>query len=109
AGLQLAALSLSVRSDERAFAQAFQASNRHVMDYLMDEVLASQPPAVQAFLLRTAIVERFCAPLCEAIVGGGAGESDGEGHAAPPSGQPILAYLEQANLFLVPLDEQGMW
>ncbi len=85
AGLQLAALSLRGQSRQQAvaFIAAFAGSNRYIVDYLVEEVLARQPPAIQTFLLRTAVVDRFCAPLCEALLtdpedGGEDGGEDGE-------------------------------
>jgi LuxR family maltose regulon positive regulatory protein len=68
AGLQLAALALQERQDRDAFIQAFSGSHRYVIDYLVDEVLHRQPPQVRTFLIQTSILERFCAPLCEAVV-----------------------------------------
>ncbi|HAJ37921.1 MAG TPA: LuxR family transcriptional regulator [Chloroflexi bacterium] len=99
AGLQLAAISMQGHGDDRAaFIDSFTGSHRFVMDYLVEEVLAQQPVAVQTFLLRTSILERMCAPLCEAVVGE---------HAT--NGQEMLALLERANLFLVPLDSERRW
>lgn len=99
AGLQLAALSMQGHHDDRAdFIQSFTGSHRFVMDYLVEEVLQQQPPHVQTFLLRTSILERLCAPLCDAVV-----DDDSA------SGQETLEYLEQANLFLVPLDNERRW
>jgi LuxR family maltose regulon positive regulatory protein len=96
-GLCLAALSLRGAKDPAAFVQSFQASgHRYVMEYLVDEVLSQQPPAMQGFLLRTSILERFCAPLCDAAL---------DRHDS----QTILEELDQANLFLVPLDFEGKW
>jgi len=100
AGLHLAALSLKGQADRTAFIQAFAGDDRHVMDYLVDEVLSRQSEAVLRFLLRTAILERLCGPLCDAVVGG---------DDQPGSGQDILEYLEQANLFIVPLDNRRQW
>ena len=97
AGLRLAALSLISTSDQTAFVQAFSGSgHRYVMDYLMDEVLSHQSLDIQAFLLRTAILSRFCAPLCDAIL-------DRQGS------QIIVEELDHANLFLVSLDMEGKW
>lgn len=100
AGLQLAALSLQGQAPQAAasFIHSFSGSHHFVMDYLVEEVLNQQSAAVQRFLLCTSILERFCASLCDAVVG-----------AAPPSGQATLAYLEQANLFLIPLDNERRW
>jgi LuxR family maltose regulon positive regulatory protein len=99
AGLQLAAISMQgYGGDRAAFIDSFTGSHRFVMDYLVEEVLAQQPAAVQTFLLRTSILERMCAPLCAAVVGEGA-----------TNGQEMLALLERANLFLIPLDDERRW
>ena len=96
AGLQLAALSLQGRTDIPGFIQAFTGSHRHVVDYLVQEVLARQPEPVQTFLLETAVLERMTSSLCEAVTG-------------KPEGEAMLERLEQANLFLVPLDDERQW
>ena len=99
AGLQLAALSLRDIRDPgelAAFIEAFTGSNRFVIDYLADEVLARQPQLVRDFLLRTAVLERLTGPLCEAVTG----HADGAG---------TLEHLERSNLFVVPLDSQRSW
>jgi LuxR family maltose regulon positive regulatory protein len=100
AGLHLAALSLQGHEDRAAFIQDFAGDDRHVMDYLVGEVLSRQPKAVHRFLLRTAILERLCGPLCDAVMGE---ESQGAGS------QAILEGLERANLFIVPLDNRRQW
>jgi len=96
AGLQLAALSLQGQKDVSGFIQSFGGSHRFVLDYLGEEVLRSQPAEVQGFLLRTSILERFCGPLCEALVPGA-------------DGRQVLESLEKANLFIVPLDGERRW
>jgi LuxR family maltose regulon positive regulatory protein len=99
AGLQLAALSLrdvSDRGDVAEFIGAFAGSNRFVIDYLVDEVLARQGAEVRDFLLRTAILDRMTGSLCDAITGGSYG------------GQ-VLADLDRGNVFLVPLDAERSW
>jgi len=97
AGLQLAALSLSGHADKDSLIASFSGSHRYLVEYLLEEVVSRQPDEVQAFLLSTSILERLSAPLCDAILGG------------ISSSEAILAYLEQANLFLVPLDDRGYW
>lgn len=101
AGLQMAAVSLRGRTaaaDVTAFVEAFTGSHRHVLDYLAEEVYRCQPPAVRDFLLRTSVLERFCAPLCAAV-------TDGDAVLA----QEILEQLEHTNLFVVPLDDERRW
>jgi LuxR family maltose regulon positive regulatory protein len=96
AGLQMAALSLQNREDRSGFIRGFGGSHRHVVDYLVGEVLEMQPPGRQKFLLVTAVLARFCASLCDELFGG-------------TGSQEILEELERSNLFLVPLDEERAW
>jgi len=97
AGLQLAALSLRGQADPAGFVAAFGGSHRFVLDYLADEVLDGQPGQVRAFLLETSVLERLSAELCDAVTG-------------RADSQAMLADIERAGLFLVPLDEvRGWW
>jgi LuxR family maltose regulon positive regulatory protein len=98
AGLQLAALSIQGQSDTAGFIKSFTGSHHFVLDYLMEEVLQQQSESVQAFLLRTSILERLCGPLCDTVL-----------LAPSGSGQKTLEYLEHANLFIVPLDNERRW
>jgi len=98
AGLQLAALSLQGNQDPDAFIESFTGSHRFVLDYLMEEVLEQQSEGVQNFLLSTSILEHFNASLCDALL-----------PENPISGQEALSWLEQVNLFLVPLDNERCW
>jgi LuxR family maltose regulon positive regulatory protein len=105
AGLQLAALSMQGRTAERVadFVAAFSGSNRHVIDYLAEEVLAQQPEEIRDFLRQTAILDRLSAPLCDAVC------SMGTGVTGRDDSGVMLKRLERANLFLIPLDEQHRW
>ncbi|MBN1875074.1 MAG: hypothetical protein JXA33_12650 [Anaerolineae bacterium] len=96
AGLQLAALSLRGREDVAGFIDAFSGSNRHVIDYLAAEVLAQQPDELRDFLCQTSILDQLTTSLCQAVTGK-------ENSAA------LLRQLQQANLFLTPLDQHGEW
>lgn len=98
AGLQLAALSLQGQSDVAGFIKSFTGSHRFVLDYLMEEVLQKQSKSIQTFLLRTSILERLCGPLCDAVL-----------LDPTASGQETLEYLEHANMFIVPLDNERRW
>ncbi|HTP02437.1 MAG TPA: AAA family ATPase [Anaerolineales bacterium] len=71
ASLQLAAISMKDRSDVSGFIRAFTGSHAYVAEYLAEEVLQRQPVAVRDFLLRTSILERMNASLCEAVSGEG--------------------------------------
>ena len=98
AGLQLAAISMQGQKDTTGFIKSFTGSHHFVMDYLVEEVLQRQPENIQTFLLRTSILNRLCGPLCDAVL---------LDSSAP--GQETLEYLEQANLFLIPLDNERHW
>jgi LuxR family maltose regulon positive regulatory protein len=122
AGLQLAALAMRVYADaqptpdKQNFLQDFTGSNRFILDYLIEEVLQHQPKIIQAFLLQTSILNRLCAPLCDAILGD-MEVSLADIHIPRPivhpssasSSQTILEYLDHANLFLIPLDSEQRW
>lgn len=98
AGLQLAALSLQGRDPEEteAFLVAFNGSHRYVIDYLVDEVLSRQDPALREFLRRTAVLDRFTPPLCDEVT-----DRD--------DSRELLRRIEANNLFLVPLDGEREW
>ena len=67
-GLRLAALTLRAGEDPEAIVASLTGSDPAFADYLMDEVLSRQPRDVQTFLLRTAILDRFCVSLCAAVL-----------------------------------------
>jgi len=98
AGLQMAAISMQARTDTTGFIQSFTSSHHFVLDYLVEEVLHQQSESIQAFLLRTSVLDRLCGPLCDAVL-------------LDPSipGQATLEYIERANLFIVPQDDERRW
>ncbi|HZU04232.1 MAG TPA: LuxR family transcriptional regulator, partial [Ktedonobacteraceae bacterium] len=96
AGLHLAALSLQERPDVQQFLADFTGSHRHLIDYLVEDVLSHQSADVQSFLLHTCILDRLCSSLCEAVTDESAG-------------QAMLERVEAAHLFLTPLDNQRQW
>ncbi len=96
AGLQLAVLALSGHNDIDRFVRDFTGSHRYILDYLADEVFSRQTPETCDFLLKTSILERMTAGLCDAVTG-------------QENGRAMLGWLEHENLFVVPLDEQGLW
>ncbi len=102
AGLQMAALSLRGRARTQGADAtaldfvAFDGGHHYIIDYLAAEVMRQQPAEVCAFLRQTAILDRFNASLCDAVTG-------------RCDSQAMLAHLEKANLFLIPLDDQRQW
>ncbi len=96
AALQLAALSLQGREDTAGFLAGFAGDDRFVVDYLVEEVLQRQSPAVRSFLLRTSVLRRLTGRLCDAVTG-------------QEGGKDMLDALERGNLFVVPLDDRREW
>ena len=96
AGLYLAALSLAGIGERRAGIGQFGPTHSYVADFLTEEVLDASDPATRELMLRCSVLERFCGPLCDAVL-------DTEGAA------DLLRALSRTNLFLVPLDDHGEW
>ena len=96
AGLYLATLTIRGRASAHEFIEAFAGDNRHVVDYLSSEVLAGLPEEMRGFLLHTSVLQRLCAPLCDAVTD-------------RPGSVRMLHELERSNFFLVPLDTKREW
>jgi ATP/maltotriose-dependent transcriptional regulator MalT len=94
AGLYLASIPLGRASDKHAYVSGFGASSRHILDFLVTEVVDGEDPAMQTLMRRSSILERLSGPLCAAVTG----ETDST---------EILATLATNNLFLTPLDDTG--
>jgi len=93
ASLQLAALSMQDREDIPTFIKAFTGDDRHIVDYLAEEVLNLQSEQIQNFLLQTSILNRLSEQLCDFVTG-------------QAGSQKILNELERGNLFIIPLDNK---
>jgi LuxR family maltose regulon positive regulatory protein len=96
AGLRLATLALPSIADLARFAEGI-AGTQYLMDYLVEEVLATQPPATQGFLVRTAVVDRVCASLADALMP----------DAAAAGGRETLQQLARDSFFLEPTKDEG--
>ncbi|MCL7452525.1 MAG: LuxR C-terminal-related transcriptional regulator, partial [Anaerolineae bacterium] len=95
-GLQLAGLSIRDRANPSEFIAALSGSHRFILSYLAEEVLNQQPEEIQHFLLQTSILDRLNGDLCNTVTG----RSDA---------RAVLERLFHANLFVVPLDDEGRW
>lgn len=95
-GLQLVGLSLKSQPDQAAFIQQFTGSHRYILDYLTEEVLRTLPSGLRDFLLQTAVLDRMCPDLCEAIT-------------RHPDSHRLFDRVCRKNLFLIPLDSEGLW
>lgn len=109
ASLQLAAVAMqSARIKPAArhqFVTSFAGTDRYIVDYLVGEVL-QQHPDLELFLLHTAVLDRFCASLCDALC---QVIPDSVTNEVRLVSQALLDRLERANLFLIPLDHERQW
>lgn len=103
AGLQLVALAMEAHPEHGALIAALSRPHRFIVEYLSDEVLRRLPHHLQTFLLQTSILDRLCAPLCDAVV------LDEAASAQAAYSQLVLDEIERKNLFLIPLDGHGHW
>ena len=96
AGLQLAALSMQGNKDVSGFIREFAGDHRYIVDYLVEEVLQSQPEPIHRFLLQTAILDQLNGSLCDAVTG-------------KEEGNAPLEALQRGNFFVIPLDDKRNW
>jgi LuxR family maltose regulon positive regulatory protein len=103
-GLQLAALSMQQRGDVDPRLLEPQADAQYVMEYLFAEVFSHQPPEIRQYLLVTAILDRFCGPLCEALCA-----PESEPLPCKIGEREFIAWLKKENAFLISLDSEDHW
>ena len=84
------------RAEVTQFIEAFAGSHHFILDYLIEEVLLRQPEPIRDFLLQTAILDKLCGPLCDAVMD-------------QTESKRMLKELERGNLFLIPLDDKREW
>jgi LuxR family transcriptional regulator, maltose regulon positive regulatory protein len=96
AGLYLAALALRESKEPAAAAERFAGNDRLVADYLRDEALRTFPDGLRQFLVRSSVLDRLSARVCDDVL-----ERDDSAR--------MLESIEASNLFLVPLDRRREW
>ncbi|VVS92626.1 LuxR C-terminal-related transcriptional regulator [Desulfoluna spongiiphila] len=103
AGLRLAGLYLQGHQDLRTMAEELSGSSTHIAEYLFAEVLSRQSPEMVFFLQETAILDRFCAPLCQRL------HQPRTGSDPEASAEQFIRWLKENNLFVIGLDNEGYW
>ncbi|MCJ8168565.1 LuxR C-terminal-related transcriptional regulator [Atopomonas sediminilitoris] len=94
--LHLLALALQRHPNPANFIDALSGTERNIADYLAEDVLAQLDQPMQHFLEQTSALDEFCAELCDSLLG-------------REDSQERIAFLQHAQLFIIPLDEQGKW
>ena len=98
-GLRLTAEALRHQQDPETFLQGFDADTRSVHDYLVEEVVSGQPADIRDHMRQAAILDRFCAPLCEAVWMTGDQEA----------GLAFNEFIQAKGMLLLPLDPKREW
>ncbi|MCB2180318.1 LuxR C-terminal-related transcriptional regulator [bacterium] len=96
AGLKLAALSLQGQDQTKNIFTLDEFNSRYILDFMTEEVLSHQDAATKDFLLKTSILDELSPSLCDALLG-------------RDDSWKMLQFLEEANLFITPMDEIGQW
>ncbi|KRF10252.1 hypothetical protein ASG89_01585 [Paenibacillus sp. Soil766] len=95
-GLQLAAITLKRSVNIADTIRQFNGQQRHISDYLLEEVFGHLSESLREFLLATSVLSRMNRELCMAVTG-------------QEDSQAQLEQLEKLNLFIIPLDDQRNW
>ena len=95
-GLYIAALAIRAGTRQSEVGFTFTGDDRYMGDYLRSELLDRVSDSEVSFLTRTAVLDRMCGSLCDAILG------------ATTSGR-VLEQMESRNLLVVPLDRRREW
>ncbi len=96
AGLRIALPILSSADDHSEGLKSISGERRELRDFFAEDLFAGQPAQAQQTLLRISLLQKFCAPLCEAITG-------------LPNGRRVLDWCENAGLFVIALDDTRTW
>ena len=103
-GLRLAAIVMQHHGDIAGTLPERHTDMQYVMEYLFNEVFAHQPPECKQYLLNSAILDRFCGPLCDAV-----NDTEDRSDQDQMDGWEFIARLKKKNLFLIDLDVENRW
>ena len=103
--LHTAAISLVDHAITTHPGRELQGGSYYLQEYLLAEVLSRLASYNRARLLKVSLLDRFCAPLCDAVCQ----DQDAGSQPKTMTGQTFIRWLGDANLFLIKLDERGEW
>jgi len=104
AGIQLMTKFLKHSGDLDDMIASLKGGFRTIVDYLMEEVLSKQPSEMAKLMTASAIPDKFCASLCDALC-----ELDAETCNDLINGDEFIVRLQKDNLFLIALDTKNQW
>ena len=101
AGIRLAMLASIHRENPGDYLNSFGSKTRHFREYILQDLIEGLPDSVTTGLMSAAVLDQFCAPLCEACIA----NEDKSGD----SGLKFMDFVRQSGLPIVPLDDEGNW
>ena len=103
-GLQLMSLASRSSEDPGGFLMQLHGGIQQIQEFIAHEVIDRQPHGLRDWLLKSAILDRFCVQLCDAVC------ASGEDVETPLlEGGRFIELLRDNNLFVIPLGTQGEW
>ena len=109
AGMHLLSDSMANRKDAKHLVEGLQGSFSSIVEYLLAEVLSRQPAEMARRMVETALTNRFCASLCNAMHGQKVGSVISGQDNDAIDGQTFIEHLKTNNLFLISLDTESRW
>ncbi len=103
-GLRLVSLTLRKLENRDGFLRKLHGGSQQIQEYLANEVIAQQSPLMQDWLLRSAMLDRFCEPLIQAVC-----TAETRAGAAATDRGKFIESLLVGNLFVIPLDTGDEW
>ena len=104
AGMRLMSQSLKSSADLDHLLAGLEGGFAAIVDYLVAEVLSQQSAEMTESMVAISILNRFCAPLCDALR-----NADSETGEHWIDGAALIAKLQKDNLFLIALDSENRW
>lgn len=104
AGMRLMMQSMKYSGDLDLLLRGLKGGFIAIVDYLVTEVLSHYSQEMVRLMAATSILDHFCAPLCDALLG-----SDAAPGAGKMNSEKFIARLQKDNLFLIALDSENRW
>jgi len=102
-GLKLVALACRRAPNIDKFVAQLGGNLPDTATYLLDEVLTALPAALSGYLIKTAVLDRFCPALLDAL------RPNSDSTDDEIDGRRFVELIDQSNLFVVPLDINSEW
>lgn len=103
-GLRLVSMAMQQSKDPEGLIKHLHGSAQQTLEYIIQEVIAGLQLPLRDWLLKSAILDRFCASLCDAVC-----MEEGGIEVSGFDGSEFVKAVLGGNLFIIPLDAPGEW